>query len=70
MKTIINTICKRIKSGNFNFENVMKKGSYYGVKCNVIPLYCSYGMIGYKIFVGEDMIEFDFELNKINVYSD
>lgn len=70
MKTIINTICKRIKLGKFNFENVMKKGSYYGVECNVMPLYCSYGMIGYKIFVGEDMIEFDFELNKINVYAD
>lgn len=70
MKTIINTICKRIESGKFNFENVMKRKSYYGVECNVMPLYCSYGMIGYKIFVGEDMIEYDFELNKLNVYAD
>ena len=66
----IELIYKRIKSGKFNFENVMKKGSYYGVNCNVMPLFCSYGMIGYKIFVGNDMIEVDFELNKINLYTD
>lgn len=67
---MIELIYKRIKSGKFNFENVMKKGSYYGVNCNIMPLFCSYGMIGYKIFVGNDMIEVDFELNKINIYAD
>lgn len=67
---IIELIYKRIKSGKFNFENVMKKGSYYGVNCNIMPLFCSYGMIGYKIFVGNDMIEVDFELNKVNIYAD
>lgn len=69
MKTI-ELIYKRVKSGRFNFENVMKKGSYYGKDCNVMPLFCSYGLIGYKIFVGNDMIEVDFELNKINLYAD
>lgn len=70
MKTnILQTIVKRIKSGKFNFDNVMKKQSYYGVECNIMPLYCSYGMIGYKIFIGEHIIEFDFEINKINVYA-
>ena len=68
--TILDTIISKIKSGRFNFENVMKKGSYYGKDCNVMPLFCSYGLIGYKIFVGQDMIEVDLELNKINLYTD
>ncbi len=68
--TILDTIISKIKSGRFNFENVMKKGSYYGIVCNIMPLFCSYGKIGYKIFVGDDMIEVDLELNKINLYAD
>lgn len=64
MKTIIKTICKRIESGKFNFENVMKRRSYYGVECDVMPLFCSYGQIGYTVTTRYGIIEYDFELKK------
>lgn len=70
MKTnILRTIVNRIKENRFNFENVMKKGSYYGNRCNINPLFCSYGQIGYAIYTDFGEIEFDFEMNKINVYA-
>lgn len=67
MKTIINTICKKIKSNKFNFENVMERGSYYGKRCNVMPLFCSYGQIGYTIETDFGTLEYDYEFNKITL---
>ena len=63
---IANQIFNSIKAGRFNFLNVMRKSTYYGKKCNVDPLFASYGQIGWKINTDEGEILFDYELNKIS----
>ena len=51
----------------FNFEDVMRRRSYYGVPCDVMPLFCSYGQIGWSVYIDGNKIEYDYELNKITV---
>lgn len=61
-------VYNRIKEGRFNFEKVMIKGTYYNVQCSVLPLFCSYGQIGYTIYIGKCCIHADFELGKTEIY--
>lgn len=66
---VLHTIEKRIKANRFNFENVMQKRSYMGKRCDINPLFCSYGQIGYTINMDSGHIEYDFEMNTIKVHS-
>lgn len=60
-------VINAIKCMKFNFEDVMRRRSYYGVPCDVMPLFCSYGQIGWSVYIDGNEIEYDYELNKITV---
>lgn len=65
--SIVDTIIKRIKSNKFDFESVMRKGSFFNKRCQIVPLFCSYGQIGYSIYTDYGNVQYDYELNKIKV---
>lgn len=64
---MVNRVINAIKRGKFNFENVMSRKSYFGEFCDVKPLFCSYGQIGWSAYICGKEIQFDYELNKIKL---
>lgn len=65
MKNILDTIINRINKGNFDFKSVMKKRTFYGHRCEINPLFCSYGQIGWSIYTDFGNIQYDYELKTI-----
>ena len=57
----ITRIIKAIESNRFNLDR--PTFSYYGVSGTITPLHCSYGQIGYKIYIKElnTQLTYDFE---------
>ena len=57
-----------IQKGRFNFQK--QDRTYYGVEIHILPLFCSYGQIGYKIYFqgGEIIYDYEFKTTKINNY--
>lgn len=67
MKRLINAI----RNGKFKYENYLCGGTWRGMNINTMPLFASYGQIGYRVnctdgsFVGE--INYDWEFDKIKI---
>lgn len=63
-------IVKAIKNGTFNYENYLNGGTYYGTPILTQPLHCSYGQIGYIVFIEDKPeIKYDWEKKEIRVKS-
>lgn len=61
-------ICKAILAGRFNYENYLNGGYWYGVEIQTMPLYVSYGLIGFTATIlGETQyeIQFDWEMKEL-----
>ena len=57
-------LVKNIERGKFSFK--LNDRMYYGQRINVMPLFCSYGQIGYVITTPFGRITYDYELNRIS----
>lgn len=64
---MIERLIKAIKRGNFDFETVMAKKSYFGAPCNITPLFCSYGQIGWCIYIDGKNLVYDYEMNNFSI---
>ena len=64
---ILQTIEKKIRAERFNFENVMRKRTYFGKRCNIDPAFCSYGQMVWRINTDFGEIIYDYELKRINI---
>ena len=66
----ISRLCANIKNGKFNWEKYLVQRSYFGRTIAVIPLHCSYGQIGFSVYVpfsNLPEIQYDWELKEILV---
>ena len=64
MEKTIERLKRAIKAGRFSFA--YGERSWHGLQISVGPLFCSYGKIGYEIYVyGYGTILYDYELDKI-----
>lgn len=64
---LLHRIHRAVINNKFNFEKVMQKKTYFGFMCNVVPLFCSYGQIGYVVNTRFGQVICDFDLNKIEI---
>ena len=66
----ISRLCANIKNGKFNWEKYLVQRTYFGRTIAVIPLHCSYGQIGFSVYVpfsNLPEIQYDWELKEILV---
>ena len=61
---------KAILAGRFAWEKYVSGGTWYGMSIQTMPLFCSYGQIGFQVWspFGESFsgnISWDWERNKI-----
>lgn len=60
-------LCSRILSDNFDYRKY-SNGFYFGRKIQTQELFCSYGQIGFKVFVDDYYeISYDWELGEIDI---
>lgn len=63
-------LCRNIISGRFNWQKYLTPGQYFGREICTIPLFCSYGQIGYSVFFpfsDEPYIDYDWEFNRLDI---
>lgn len=64
MEKIIERLKRAIKAGRFSFA--YGERLWHGLKIDIGPLFCSYGQIGYEIYVYDyGTILYDYELDEI-----
>lgn len=71
MKTL-KRLSNAIIAGRFNNENYRQRRSYYDVEIETSPLFCSYGEIGYNVYVYEDehhehTMSYDWEKKELTI---
>lgn len=71
MKTL-KRLSNAIITGRFNNENYRQRRAYYDVEIETCPLFCSYGEIGYKVYVYEDghherTLSYDWEKKELTI---
>lgn len=71
MKTL-KRLSNAIIAGRFNNENYRQRRAYYDVEIETCPLFCSYGEIGYKVYVYEDgqhehTLSYDWEKKELTI---
>ena len=47
----MNRLKQAIESDRFAWENYLNGGTWHGIMLQTEPLFCSYGQIGYSIYV-------------------
>ena len=69
MEKLVERLKRAIKSGRFSFA--YGERLWHGLKIDVGPLFCSYGQIGYAIYVYDyGTIHYDCELDTIDEDTD
>lgn len=67
MKRLINAIRNR----KFKYENYLCGGTWRGMNINTLPLFTSYGQIGFQVYCEDgsfvSTIYYDWEFDKITV---
>ena len=68
-------LIKNIVNGSFAWEKYCKRAKYYGYYISVLPLHCSYGMIGYTVSIDittnvQGKIEYDWEKGEIRLFDE
>lgn len=63
----MNRLKKAIKAGRFAWEKYVSGGMWHGMHIQTMPLFCSYGQIGFSVWSPcfDGTIRYDWELNKI-----
>ena len=58
-----------IKRGVVNATRIMQKGSFWNYRCTVMPVFCSYGQIGYTFRFDwcNQTIEWDYEFGNVTL---
>lgn len=72
MHKLLKRLCTAIIDGRFNPDKYCQRKSYYDVELETMPLFASYGRIGYKIAVYQDgnhlhSLSYDWELSKLTI---
>ena len=70
MKTYqyLNTICKNILNGKFDYRKYQSGKSYYGRNIQTQSLFCSYGTIGFTLTIeGVAEIQYDWEMKELMI---
>lgn len=70
MKTYqyLNTICKNILNGKFDYRKYQSGKSYYGRNIQTQSLFCSYGTIGFTLSIeGIGEIQYDWEMKELTI---
>ena len=63
-------LCKNILAGKFNDENYRTRKSYYGYEIQTMPVFASYGTIGFSVTVhGEKQhtVDYDWEMKELTI---
>lgn len=47
----MNRLIKAIQAGRFAWERYLNGKTWHGIKLQTMPLFCSYGQIGYTVAV-------------------
>ena len=55
---LLKRLCNQIIRNKFNDLNYRTQKSWWGLQLQTMPLFCSYGAIGYKIMVYESDIRY------------
>ena len=60
-------LIRAIKNEHFRWENYLNGGTWYGIKVQTQALFCSYGQIGYTVFInnGSSVLKWDWELQEL-----
>ena len=73
MRGVLSRICKAIIADRFKDDNYYGGGTYYGYHIQTQTLHCSYGTIGYSVFVFDDddrhrhTIKWDWEMEELTI---
>lgn len=64
---VMERLIRAIKNNRFRWEHYLSGGTWYGIKVQTQPLFCSYGQIGYNVFVdyGKIILEWDWEKQEL-----
>lgn len=62
-------LCKNILAGKFNDENYRSRKSYYGYEIQTMPVFASYGTIGFSVQVFNCNVEvqYDWEMKELTI---
>lgn len=70
MEKYLKRLCKAILADRFNYENYLNKGYWHGVEIQTMPLFCSYGLIGFSVTVCAETqyeVKYDWEFRKLTI---
>lgn len=70
MEKYLIRLCKAILAGRFNYENYLNKGYWHGVEIQTMPLFCSYGTIGFTATICAETkyeIQYDWEMKELTI---
>jgi hypothetical protein len=66
----LHRLCMNIRNGRFNWERYSNNGYYFGKEIATMPVFCSYGMIGFSVsFPYQSMPEvtYDWEMRELTI---
>lgn len=68
-ETAVKRLLFVIQRGVVNATRIMQRGSFWCDRCTVMPVFCSYGQIGYTFNFDwcDQTIEWDYELGKVTL---
>lgn len=67
-KSIVERLIKAIRTNRFNYERYLCGGTWYGHRIDTMPLFCSYGQIGFTATIDNSTeISYDWEFKKITI---
>ena len=70
MEKYLKRLCKAILADRFNYENYLNKGYWHGVEIQTMPLFCSYGTIGFTATICAETkyeIQYDWEMKELTI---
>ena len=66
----LHRLCMNIKNGNFSWQRYKGGGRYYGKDIAIMPLFCSYGQIGYSVYfpyLSMPEVTYDLEMRELTI---
>lgn len=71
MEKYLRRLCKNIIADKFNDEKYRQRRNYYGIEIQTLPLFCSYGTIGFTATIftscSQYKVECDWELRQLTI---
>ena len=66
----LHRLCMNVKNGNFSWQRYKGGGRYYGKDIAIMPLFCSYGQIGYSVYfpyLSMPEVTYDLEMRELTI---